>query len=248
MLVERALNQQYLSNSFVVGDRTGGSAVIIDAGGPAEPLTEFIAANDLTVTHLLCTHHHVDHVSFNELFVDTYGCPVHVPAREADLFQGPFDETIADGDVIESGGLSIRALHTPGHTKGMLAFVIDDEGVFTGDTLFKGTVGGTLAPGHATFEDLEHSIMEVLMKLPTEMTVYPGHTDFTTIGEEWEGNPFIRIWRGLDEPDIKPCTVQGRPAELVLRALDYDGGTKCWVRFEEEGDQIAPGSWVVDAG
>lgn len=248
MIVQRALNQQYLSNSFVVGDRQGGSAVIIDAGGPSEPLTDFIAANHLAVTHLLCTHHHVDHVSFNDFFVKTYGCPVLVPAAEADLFQGPYDATIADGDVIGSGDLSIRALHTPGHTKGMLAFVIDEQAVFTGDTLFKGTVGGTLAPGHTTFADIRHSIMEVLMELPPEMTVYPGHTDYTTVGAEWDGNPFIRIWRGLDEPDVRPCTVRDRPAELVLRAADYDGGTKCWVRFPDSGDEIAPGSWVVDAG
>ncbi len=247
MIVKRALNEQYLSNSFVVGDQPGGSAVIIDAGGPAEPLTEFIAANDLTVTHLLCTHHHVDHVSFNDFFVQTYGCPVFVPAAEADLFDGPYDETIADGGVITSGGLSIKALHTPGHTKGMLAFVINDTGVFTGDTLFKGTVGGTLAPGHSTFSDIQHSIMEVLMKLPHEMSVYPGHTDYTTIGEEWDTNPFVRIWRGLDEPDIKRCTAMDRPADLVLRAMDYDGGTKCWVRFDDGGDEIAPGSRVIDA-
>lgn len=246
MLVERALNDQYLSNSFVVADQAGGKAVIIDAGGPSEPLTGFINANDVEVALLLCTHHHVDHVAFNDFFVDKYHCPVHVPAAEADLFKGPYDETIADGDVLEVGGLRIKALHTPGHTKGMLAFVINDEGVFTGDTLFKGTVGGTLAPGHSTFDDLKHSIMEVLMGLPKELTVYPGHTDYTTIGEEWDSNPFIRIWRGVDEPEPKPCTVQGKPAELMLRALDYDGGTKCWVRFEEEGDQVAPGSWVVD--
>ena len=247
MIVERALNQQYLSNSFVVGDQPGGSCVIIDAGGPAEPLTDFISANDLSVTHLLCTHHHVDHVSFNDFFVEKYGCPVLVPAAEADLFHGPYDETLVGDDQIASGTLSIKALHTPGHTKGMLAFVIDNEAVFTGDTLFKGTVGGTLAPGHATFADIQHSIMEVLMKLPPEMTVYPGHTDFTTIGEEWESNPFVRIWRDLDEPEIKRCTAMGRPAELVLRARDYDGGTKCWVRFDDSGDEIAPGSQVVDA-
>jgi glyoxylase-like metal-dependent hydrolase (beta-lactamase superfamily II) len=246
MILQRALNQQYLSNSFVVADRQGGSAVIIDAGGPSEPLTDFVATNELEVTHLLCTHHHVDHVSFNDFFADKYQCPVHVPAAEADLFQGDFDATIADGEVLTSGELSIKARHTPGHTKGMLAFVINGEGVFTGDTLFKGTVGGTLAPGHSTFDDLKRSIMKVLMKLPPGMKVYPGHTDFTTIGEEWENNPFIRIWRGLDQPEIKPCTVQGKPAELVLRATDYDGGTKCWVRFPGGGDEIAPGSWVKD--
>ncbi len=253
MIVERALNRQYLSNSFVVGDEPGGSAVIIDAGGPSEPLTDFIAANELDVTHLLCTHHHVDHVSFNGLFVQEYSCPVLVPAAEADLFAGHYDGTLEDNEVVTSGGLSITALHTPGHTKGMLAFLIGAgegadaaEGVFTGDTLFKGTVGGTLAPGHSTFADLKHSIMDVLMKLPNDLAVYPGHTDFTTVGEEWEGNPFVRIWRGVDTPEIKRCTAMGQPADLVLRAMDYDGGTKCWVRFDDGGDEIAPGSKVVD--
>lgn len=84
------------------------------------------------------------------------------------------------------------------------------------------------------------------MKLPPEMTVYPGHTDFTTIGEEWSNNPFIRIWRGLDKPEIKPCTAMGQLADLVLRARDYDGGTKCWVRFDGSVDEVAPGSQVVD--
>ena len=123
----------------------------------------------------------------------------------------------------------------------------DSEGVFTGDTLFKGTVGGTLAPGHSTFADLKRSIMDVLMKLPHDLAVYPGHTDFTTVGEEWEGNPFVRIWRGVDTPEVKHCTAMGQPADLVLRAMDYDGGTKCWVRFDDGGDEIAPGSKVVDA-
>ena len=89
--------------------------------------------------------------------------------------------------------------------------------------------------------------MEVLMKLPPEMTVYPGHTDFTTIGKEWTNNPFIRIWRGLDKPEIKRCTAMGQLADLVLRARDYDGGTKCWGRFDDSVDEIAPGSQVVDA-
>lgn len=247
MIVKRALNDKYLSNSFVVGDEPGGNAVIIDAGGPTQPLVEAIEQNDLTVTHLLCTHHHVDHVAYNDFFVQKYGCPVFVPAAEADLFRDPYDETIVGDDEFTSGGLTIKALHTPGHTKGMLAFVINDQGVFTGDTIFKGTVGGTLATGHTTYADLKHSIMEVLMKLPPEMTIYPGHTDFTTVGEEWETNPFIRIWRGLDKPEIKRCTAMGQPADLVLRAMDYDGGTKCWVRFDDGGDEIAPGSQVIDA-
>jgi len=245
MIIERALNESYLSNSFVIGDEPGGTAVIVDAGGPVEPLVEAIEENDLTVTHLLCTHHHVDHVSHNGFFQDRYGCPVVASEVEAGLL-GSCDQTLTDGDEIATGDLRIRALLTPGHTRGMLAFVVNDELVLTGDTLFKEAVGGTLAPGHATFDDLKHSIMEVLLDLPDEMRVLPGHTDETTIGHEREHNPFVRIWRGLDDPEIKRCTAMGRPADLVLRARDYDGGTKCWVRFDDGGDEIAPGSQVVD--
>jgi glyoxylase-like metal-dependent hydrolase (beta-lactamase superfamily II) len=133
----------------------------------------------------------------------------------------------------------------PGHTQGQLAFLVDGTHVFTGDTLFRRAVGGTRAPGHATFEDLRRSILDVLVRLPAATVVHPGHTAPTTVGEEWERNPFIRLWRGLDEPGADRCTAFGRPATLLLRATDYDGGTKCQVRFEADGRvDIVPGSQV----
>jgi hypothetical protein len=90
--------------------------------------------------------------------------------------------------------------------------------------------------------------MDVLMKLPPETVVYPGHTDSTTIGDEWEQNAFIRLWRGLDPEGGERCTVRGEAARLVLWAPDYDGGHKAWVRWDESGrDDIVPGS-VVERG
>jgi len=137
----------------------------------------------------------------------------------------------------------------PGHTQGQLSFLVNEERIFTGDTLFRRTVGGTRAPGHATFEDIQHSIMEVLMRLPKETIVHPGHTDPTTIAEEWDQNPFIRIWRGADQPREERCTAFGEPAVLLLRAEDYDGGSKCWVRFDEQNKlDIVPGSQVKSVG
>ncbi len=82
------------------------------------------------------------------------------------------------------------------------------------------------------------------MQLPGQWFVHPGHTVPTTIGEEWEKNHFIRVWRGLDSPSLSPCLAFGRPATLDLRARDYDGGFKCWVRFNGE-DAIVPGSSVT---
>jgi glyoxylase-like metal-dependent hydrolase (beta-lactamase superfamily II) len=246
MIIARSMSEGWLSNTWLVGDRPGGHAVIIDTGGPLEPILARIAAERLTLTHILCTHHHVDHVQYNAEYQAKFGCPICGHAREAELF-GALDVQLDDNDELVSGSLHIRALHTPGHTKGMLAFVVNDERAFTGDTLFRRTVGGTRGPGHTTFEELQHSIMEVLMKLPPQMPVHPGHTETTTIGEEWEQNPFIRTWRGLDTPRAKRCIAFGQPATLLLSARDYDGGRKCWVRFDEGNVlDVVPGSRVEE--
>jgi hydroxyacylglutathione hydrolase len=122
----------------------------------------------------------------------------------------------------------------------MLSFVVNGEACFTGDTLFAGSVGGTTD----AFDDLRRSIMDVLMELPKDTRLHPGHTDPTTVGEEWEQNAFVRLWRGLDEEGSEPCTVEGEEATLVLWAPDYDGGHKAWVRWPDGRDDIVPGSRV----
>jgi glyoxylase-like metal-dependent hydrolase (beta-lactamase superfamily II) len=157
------------------------------------------------------------------------------------------DRTIEPGDsVLEVGGLQIGALLTPGHTAGMLSFVVNGTDVFTGDTLFKHSVGGVRAAGSTSFEDLKHSVMEVLMGLDPATRLHPGHTDPTTVGDEWETNSFIRVWRGLDPESSERCTVSGQAATLVLWGDDYDGGHKAWVRWDESGkDDIVPGSQVL---
>jgi hypothetical protein len=86
--------------------------------------------------------------------------------------------------------------------------------------------------------------MDVLMELPPEMIIYPGHTDSTTVAQEWDENLFIRLWRGLDDEGGERCTVWGDEATLVLWAPDYDGGHKAWVRWPDGRDDIVPGSQV----
>ncbi len=246
MIVERSKSSDWLSNTYLVADKPGGTAVLIDTGGPTDPILEKIGELGVAVTHALCTHHHVDHVAHNEFFRRRLGCLVGAHSRESHLFEH-VDMALGDGEEIKAGELSIRCLHIPGHTLGQVAFLVNEECVFTGDTLFKSSVGGTRGPGHTTYEEIKHSIMEVLMRLPKETAVYPGHGDSTTIGREWERNPFIRLWRGLDEPAGRRCKALGRPATLLLRAADYDGGTKCHVRFDGGTDDIVPGSMVQDS-
>jgi hydroxyacylglutathione hydrolase len=86
--------------------------------------------------------------------------------------------------------------------------------------------------------------MDVLMKLSPETRVFPGHTDETTIGREWEHNPFVRVWRGADPEGTEPCRVGGEAATLVVWSPDYDGKGKAWVRFADGLDAIVGGSAV----
>ena len=115
---------------------------------------------------------------------------------------------------------------------------------FTGDTLFKGSVGGVRRPGHTSYGDLRDSIMGTLMELAPQTVIYPGHADASTVAQEWDSNGFIRVWRGLDPEGSQACTALGEPATLVLLGADYDGGTKAWVRWPDGSDDIVPGSRV----
>lgn len=246
MILERSMHDDWLSNAYLVGDEPGGHGVIIDSGGPSGPLLEKISEHALTVSHLLLTHHHTDHVAENHVYKDRFDVEILAHPLEAERLLD-VDRTIEPGDsVLEVGGLQIGALLTPGHTAGMLSFVVNGTDVFTGDTLFKHSVGGVRAAGSTSFEDLKHSVMEVLMGLDPATRLHPGHTDPTTVGDEWESNSFIRVWRGLDPESSERCTVSGQAATLVLWGDDYDGGHKAWVRWDESGkDDIVPGSQVL---
>jgi hydroxyacylglutathione hydrolase len=251
MILERASHPQFVSNTYLLADGHGGPAFFIDAGGPVQPLIEAAERLGLTPTHVLLTHHHFDHVSevpaLRERWPDLQ---VLISARESELMDGATGmQAIEAGQTLRFGALEVRALHTPGHTAGMLSFLVGEDGssdaaVFTGDTLFKGSVGGVRAPGHSTYADLRDSVMSTLMELPPHTVIHPGHADDTTVGREWDANAFIRVWRGLDPEGAQACAALGEPATLVLMAPDYDGGTKAWVRWPDGSDDIVPGSRV----
>ncbi len=244
MIVERSMSEPWLSNTYVVADEPGGSAVMIDAGGPVAPLLEFLRRGQLTLTHVLLTHHHHDHVAELDAVLAAHpGTPVLIHPLERDLVPAA-TATMEPGTVIESGALRIEALHTPGHTAGMLSLLVDGTDVFTGDTLFKGSVGGVRAPGSTSYADLKHSVMATLLELPPATRIHPGHTDPTTVAYEREHNRFARIWRGLDAEGTGACTAMGEPATLILLGPDYDGGHKAWVRWPDGSDDIVPGSQV----
>jgi hydroxyacylglutathione hydrolase len=238
------MHPEWLSNAYLVADEPGGHGVIVDSGADPQPLLDAVERHELTIPYLLLTHHHADHVAENHVFKERLGVEILAHPLEAEHLTD-VDRAIEPGELLQVGGLRIDGLHTPGHTAGMLNFRFNDEAIVTGDTLFKNSVGGVRAPGSTTFEDIKASIMGVLMKLPPETVVYPGHTDSTTIGDEWESNPFVRVWRGIDPESTDRCRVREEEATLVLFGPDYDGGHKAWVRWDDSGrDDIVPGSLV----
>ena len=220
MLVSRSMHPRWLSNAFVVGDEPGGVAVFVDSGAPLGPLLELVERERLTPTHVLRTHAHSDHVEHEDELCDRFGIDV------------------VTGDL-ETGGLSVRAISLPGHSDDGVAFVVGDEVCFSGDVLFRDAVGGGPA------DVVRRSVMEGLMTLPRELRVLPGHTDETTIGREWDENPFVVYWRGVAPSLGERVSVGGDEAELVVWSPDYDGKGKALVRFDDGREAIVGGSRVA---
>jgi hydroxyacylglutathione hydrolase len=256
VILQRAESPEFLSNAYLIVDEPGGHGVLVDSNGAqvTEPLVERVEREGTEITHVLLTHHHWDHVLDVDALAARFDAPIVAHPKAAELLEGKVTETMDEGDVIESGGLRIEVIHTPGHCADHLALLVDGTDCLTADVIFKGTVGGTRAPGATGFEDLRGSIMDKLMKLPPETRIHPGHRAPSTIGEEWETNPFIRIWRGLDSESADPVSLgppdaeEREQARLVLWAPDYDGGNKAWVRFPDDSDAIVGGSQVKREG
>lgn len=209
----------WLSNAYLVADEPGGTAVLVDSGAPVEPLFEAAREWGVEPSHVLRTHAHTDHIAHE----GELGLPVVT-------------------DSLTVGGLPIEALPTPGHSDDHLSFLVNGEAVFTGDVLFRGSVGG------GDFGRIRSSVMDVVMALTDQTRVLPGHTDETTVGSEREENPFVRVWSGEEAEGTEPVQVGGREAALVVWSPDYDGKGKAWVRFAGGEDAIVGGSRVERSG
>lgn len=197
------------ANCYVVSDEKSGEGALVDVGGFSEELLcEIKNAEIKKLKYILCTHGHFDHISgipklkkhFPEakITISTEDAPLLSDTEKslADYFgvyQPHFkaDLTVKDGDELFLGNKRLRVLFTPGHSQGSVCYICDeDETVFSGDTLFKFTVGRTdLWGGNA--DELSRSL-EKLMSLPDSFTVYTGHNIQTTIGSERVRNRFFR--------------------------------------------------------
>ena len=203
-------------NCYILAARAGSDAIIVDPGQRAMGrIREILDENRLTPSAVLLTHGHVDHIWSAQKVADTYGCPVYIHPEDRFMLSDPIKgfgprlaqlafgvlfseprqviELDRDGDKIDLGGITVTVDHTPGHTRGSVVFRVSDgpeELAFTGDTLFKQSVGRTDLPG-GSGRDLLDSIVTKLLVLDDDTVVLPGHGPQTTIGAERRTNPFL---------------------------------------------------------
>jgi glyoxylase-like metal-dependent hydrolase (beta-lactamase superfamily II) len=193
------------SNSYLLADEVTREGLLFDPGMESEPVAEALARERLTLTAIINTHGHFDHVFGNAYFKAKTGAPLLMHRADLDLVKrleeqslyfgfratpSPLpDRFLEEGDEVRVGGIRLRVLHTPGHSPGGICLVTDGT-AFVGDTLSAGSIGRTDLPGGSA-ETLLTSIREKLLTLPDDTVIYPGHGPATTIGHERRHNPFL---------------------------------------------------------
>lgn len=196
-------------NCSILGDETTGEAVVIDPGEEIDRITEILNRHRLKVKVIVVTHAHIDHVGGIEMLHRTTGAPVFMHERDLTLYENlalqaawlgietpgsvTVDQFVKEGDTVRAGTLALNVLWTPGHSPGSLSLYLPgaEAKLFSGDTLFKESIGRTdLWGGNA--QQILHSIQDTLLRFPDETPVFPGHGPSTTIGHERERNPFLQ--------------------------------------------------------
>lgn len=204
MLIKTIPVGMYQANCYVVIDEETKDCIIVDPGEEASRIENVIESLDAKPKMILLTHGHFDHVEALKEVAEKYNAPIYMNKNEIDFMKN--DKTVfgalpkkynlvEDGDTLPFGDGVIKCIHTPGHTKGGMCYLYKDA-LFTGDTLFKGSVGRSDFIG-GNFNELITSIKTKLMILDDNIKVYPGHMESSSIGFERLNNPFLK-----DEFDI----------------------------------------------
>ena len=180
-------------NAYVVYSPQTADAILVDPGVKDERIEAFVRDRGLRVRAIFNTHGHPDHTGANRMSSDLFQVPVHA-FEGADAGAAVPDRRLKDGDLLPFGGLEVRVLHTPGHTRGSLCYLVGPI-LLSGDTLFRGDIGRVEAPSGAGGDEALTAMVKVirakLLTLPDETVVCPGHGRTTTIGNEKTRNPLL---------------------------------------------------------
>ena len=193
------------TNCYFLKNKETGEALIIDPADSPSKIELKVNAMGARPVAVLLTHGHFDHIMGVEAVREKYQIPVYACRQEEEMLREPSvnmtdqmgkscsirPDVLDDLQVFEAAGFSIQMIHTPGHTKGSCCYYLKEEGVlFSGDTLFCGSVGRTDFPGGSASQ-IRDSLHRLLAALPDDTSVYPGHDTSTTIGYEKRYNPFV---------------------------------------------------------
>ncbi len=205
MIIKDLVVGPLMANCFIFGCKKTREAVVIDPGGDADKILLSLADSELEVKYIINTHGHFDHVCGNGKMKDATGADILIHPLDAPMLgmlssnaavfgisvenSPPCDQTIEEGETISFGNISLKVIHTPGHTPGGISLYTDGI-VFVGDTLFAGSIGRTDFPG-GNFDTLISSIKTKLFDMEDDMRVLSGHGPETSIGSEKRFNPFV---------------------------------------------------------
>lgn len=206
MIIRKLELGPFAANCYIVGSESTKEGMIIDPGTMPEEIMKHVEELGLKIKIIVMTHHHMDHVGALAAVKEATSAEVAIHADDARYLRGggPMsqifglsqeapspDRLLKEGDVIDIGELHFQVIHTPGHSPGGICLLeMDEEVLFSGDTLFQFSIGRTDFPG-GSHDRLIKNIMDKLMVLPDNTTVYTGHGPDTTIGIERKVNPFL---------------------------------------------------------
>jgi glyoxylase-like metal-dependent hydrolase (beta-lactamase superfamily II) len=193
-------------NTYIVFNDETKEGFLIDPGGQEKKIEKIIRDENIDLKFILNTHCHIDHVSMDNYFKGKYSIDIIAAKEEEQILKNleeqaeylgfeytgdvVIDRYLKDGEVIELGGVKILSVFTPGHSPGSVSFLVNDKHLFSGDTLFRNTIGRTDILGGSS-EQIISSIKNKLMTLEDDVKVYPGHGEPTTIGYERKFNPYL---------------------------------------------------------
>jgi|WetSurMetagenome_2_1015567.scaffolds.fasta_scaffold106558_2 hydroxyacylglutathione hydrolase len=180
----------YQANCYILGCKKTMEGIVIDPGAEAFRIVREISNTGLKIKYILITHGHPDHTGAAKELKDIIKTPVWIHRLDSRGLDFPPDGTLFDGQEIEVGTYKIKVIHTSGHSPGGVCLYAPGV-VFTGDTLFAGSIGRTDFPG-GDHQKLIKGVREKIFPLGDDLRVYPGHGPATTIGQERMRNPFFR--------------------------------------------------------